>query len=135
MPSPLNPKNRQKLMIRGRQRAGSMRGSGSPPTNNLSSTCSYRMCGSNTLALTFLPKGRKSWTTPSILYRTLAHARWRGQSPDRSERGHAEFVRFIAIAHLRFFSGTGLLPVVSASRSTWLTRSSEGRLITHSACG
>jgi hypothetical protein len=27
------------------------------------------------------------------------------------------------------------LPVVSASRSTWLTRSSEGRLITHSACG
>jgi hypothetical protein len=96
-------------MIRGHHRAGSMRGSGPSPTNSLPSTCSYRMCSSNTLALTFLPKGRKSWTTPPIWYRTLAHARWGDQFPDRSERGHAEFVRFIANSPLTFLFRHGTL--------------------------
>jgi len=53
------------------------------------------------------------------LYRTLAHPRWGDQfRPDRSEPGDAEFVRLIAIAPLTFLFRHGLLPVVSASRST-----------------
>ena len=82
--SPPTPKNRQKLMIRGRQSIGSMRGRGPSPINSLSSTCSFTICTSNTLALTFLPKGRKSWTTPSIC---IGHWRTRGGATNSDPTG------------------------------------------------
>src|SRR5450631_2943550 len=77
--SPPSPKKRQKLIISGRQRNGSMwgRDPSSTCTSSASLTCSFTICTSNTVGAYVLAEGTEIVDDALHLHRTLAHTRWR----------------------------------------------------------